>query len=120
VPGHADETNEPLVLRLDRRPQRAGIAHRQVPLARVDEAMELDQIDAVHAQPLERPTNLLPCAFVAALGCLRGQEKARAVRAQPRREPKLRLAVAGSGVDVVDPVVQEQLERTVRFALGSP
>ena len=37
---------------------------------------------------------------------------------QPRRDPQLRVAVAGGDVDVVDAVLEQDLERPVRVALG--
>ena len=45
VAGDADEAHEPLVARLDGCAQRAVLAHRDVPLARVHEAVQLDEVD---------------------------------------------------------------------------
>ena len=108
VAGDADEAHESLVARLDGGPQRPVLAHRHVPFGRVDEAVELDQVDLVDPQPLERAADLLARGGVGALAGLRREEEAVAVLAHPGREPQLGVAVARGGVDVVDPVLEQQ------------
>ena len=117
VTGDADESYETLVARLDRRLERAAFAQRGLPLDHVDEVVQLDQVDAVDAEPVERAADLLPRALVVALAGLRRDEEARRARAQPRRDAELRVAVRGGGVDVVDAVREQQLERALGVRL---
>ena len=85
VPGDADEPDEPFLPRLDGGAQRSVVAQRQVPLSRVDEAMELEEVDAVDAQPLERAPDLLARRSVGALAGLRREEEPVAVLTQEGR-----------------------------------
>ena len=80
----ADEADEPLVARLDRGAQGAVLAKRDIPFVRVHEAVQLDQVDLVDAQALERVADLLARRRVLALARLRGQEEALAVLARAR------------------------------------
>ena len=48
---------------------------------------------------------------------LRREEKPIAVLAQPRGEPQLRVAVRRSGVDVIDAVLEQELERGIGLGL---
>ncbi len=104
VPGDPDEADEPLVAGLDRRLERASRPERLLPLARVDEVVELDQVDPVDTHALERAVDRLPRAGRRALAGLRGEEEAVAVLGEPGAELILGVAVARGGVDVVDPV----------------
>ena len=115
VPGDADEADETLVARLDRRLERAALAQRGLPLDHVDEVVQLDQVDAVDAEPLERAPDLLLRSRVLALAGLRREEELVAVAREPRCEAQLRVAVRRGGVDVVDAVLEEQLERRGRL-----
>src|SRR5207237_8515299 len=49
VTGHTDEARTSGVACLDGGPQRAVLAHRNIPLALVDEAVQVDQINVVDA-----------------------------------------------------------------------
>ena len=108
--------HQALAAGLDRRLQRAAAAQRDVPLDHVDEVVELDRVDVVDAEPLERAVDLLLGLRVGALAGL-GREEELVLR-QPRGDPQLRVAVGGGDVDVVDAVLEQQLERAVRVLLG--
>ena len=113
VAGDADEAHQPLRARLDQRLEGAARAERHVELGRLDQVVHLDQVDRVDAHALERAVQLLARVRLGALVGLGGEEEVAPVRAEPRREPQLRLAVARRRVDVVHPVAQEQLEHAV-------
>ena len=79
--------------------------------------MELDQIDLIDAQAFERSANLIvgrPCFAFAGFG---GKENLVSMHLQPRTEPEFRFAIAGGGIDVVDPGVGDQLQRPVGICL---
>src|SRR6476646_1971545 len=90
----------------------------RLPLILVDQVVQLDQVDVVRAQPLERLLDLRVRGVASALAGLRGQEDLVAVVLEPRREPELRIAVAGGRVDVIDPVAGDQLEGRIGLLLG--
>ena len=118
VPGDADEPDKALVARFDGGFERAPFAQRGLPLDHVDEVVQLQQVDVIDAEAFERAVNLLASAGSVALPGLRGDEEPVAVLLQPRREPQLGAAVRGSGIDVVDAVLEQQLKRLVGLGLG--
>src|SRR5712692_5698525 len=61
--------------------------------------------------------NFLTRALLIALVTLGGEEEPAGLAFQPRRDPNLRLAVDGGGVDVVDTEAEENLECFVRRLL---
>jgi len=73
VTGDADEAREPGVARLDRGAQRAIAAERDRPLGRIDEVVELDEVDVIDAQPPYRQPDLVARLGVGALPRLRGR-----------------------------------------------
>ena len=79
VAGDADEADEALVARLDGRFERAAFAQRGLPLDHVDEVVQLDQVDVVDAEPVERAADLLARAGAVALAGLRREEEPVAV-----------------------------------------
>ena len=93
VPGDADEADEALVARLDGRFERTAFAQRGFPLDHVDEVVQLEQVDVVDAEAVERAANLLVRAGSVALPGLRRDEEMVAVLREPRRKPQLRVAV---------------------------
>ena len=113
----ADEAHEAFVARLDRGLERAALAERLLPLAHVDEVVQLDQVDRVDAQPVERAVDLLAGSGAVALAGLRREEEAVAVPREPGGEPQLGVAVGGGGVDVVDAMLEQRFERAVGFRL---
>ena len=66
VAGHADEAHEALVARLERRLERAALAQGGLPLDRVDQVVQLDQVDVVDSQPLQRAPDPLAGARAVA------------------------------------------------------
>src|SRR5207247_10051961 len=59
VTGHADVAREPFLTGLDERLERAAGAHGLIPVVGLTEGVQLDQIDVVDAQPLERAVEVL-------------------------------------------------------------
>src|SRR5262249_58056545 len=88
------------------------------PVEQFDEVVGLQQVDVVDPEPIERVPDLFACPGVVALASLRGQEDLRAVLLQPRREPKLGVAVRRCRVDVVDAMAEHRRERHVGLPLG--
>ena len=80
--------------------------------------MQLDEVDAIHAQPLERAVEILARARGGAASRLGGEEEVLAVARHPRADAKLGVAVARGGVDVVDAVPEQQLQRAVGLRLA--
>ena len=118
VAGDADEAHQPLLPRLDGGLQRAAGAEGRFPLLRVDEVVELDEIDLIDPQALQRAADLVVGRLIRALARLGGEEEVVAVPLHPRPEPQLRIAVAGGGVDVVDAALQNQLHGAIGIVLG--
>ena len=75
VAGDADEAHQPLVARLDAGLQRAAGAERDVPLDHVAQVVELDRVDVVDAEPVQRAADLLARGGVRALAGLGGDEE---------------------------------------------
>jgi hypothetical protein len=73
--------------------------------------VELDEIDHVDAEPLQRAMQLLLRRAVVALVDLRREEEAAGVALQPGRDPQLGVAVGRGRVEVVDAVLEQQLQR---------
>ena len=71
----------------------------------------------VDAEPVERAADLLVRACVVALAGLRREEELVAMPLQPWRDAELRVTVRRGGVDVVDAVAEEELERSVSVRL---
>ena len=74
VPGDADEAHEALVARLDRRFERPALAEGGLPLDGVDEVVQLDQVEVVDPETLERAADLLARGCALALAGLRCEE----------------------------------------------
>ena len=118
VAGHADEAHEPFLARLDRGLEGAVGAERRLPLDHVHEVVQLDRVDVVDAEPVERAADLLARAAVGPLAGLGRHEELPLVALQPRGDAQLGVAVAGRDVDVVDAVLEQQLQRAVGILLG--
>src|SRR5207249_6652438 len=117
VARHADEAGQPLLARLDRRLEHAALSHGLIPVVRVAERMELDEIDVIDAQTLERAMDVLTALLRGARAGLRRQEEVLPVTRHPGADAELGIAVARRRVDVVHAVAQEHLEGTVRIGL---
>ena len=118
VAGDPDEADETFVTCLDGRFERTAFAQRSFPLDHVDEVVELEQVDVIDAEPVERAANLLARACAVSLPGLRRDEEPVAVLVQPWRESQLRVAVPRSGVDVIHVVLEQQLERGIGLGLA--
>jgi hypothetical protein len=80
--------------------------------------VELDEVDVVCPETLERQTDLVARLGIGALARLRRDEETLAARAlEPRRDTQLGVAVARCGVDVVHTTAFQHLEHTVRHVL---
>ena len=115
VAGDADEARLAGVARFDGRLERAARRHRRLPLRFVDEIVELHQVDVVRLQPLQRLLDLRAGAVARALIGLRRQEEAAAMLGHPLTDASLGAPVRGGGVDVVDAVAEQQVERRRGF-----
>ena len=73
--GDADEADEALVARLDRRFERAALAQCGLPLDHVDQVVQLEQIDVVDSEAVEGAADLLAGSGPIALPGLRRQEE---------------------------------------------
>ena len=94
VPGDADEAHQALLASLHRGLEGAALAQRGLPVDHVDQVVQLDQVEGVDAEALERAADLLARARAVALAGLGGQEERVAVARQPGREAQLGVAVA--------------------------
>jgi hypothetical protein len=104
--------------RLDRRLEGAVCAQRGLPIDHVHQIVELDRVDAVDPEAIERSADLLPRGAVGPLARLRGHEERCGIAPQPGRDSQFSVAVARGDVDVIDAVFEQHLKRTVRVALG--
>ena len=117
VPGHADKSDEPFVSCLDRRVERAALPQGALPFDCIDEVVQLQQVDPVHAETVERAADLFSGARMVAPPSLGGEEEAARVPSQPRGDSVLRVAIRGGGVDVVHAVLEQRFQRAVRCGL---
>ena len=93
VAGHADVAHEPLVAGRGQRLHRAAGREGDLPLVGLDEVVQLDEVDVVDLQSLERALELGAGGVAAPLAGLRGQEEARPVLGHPRPDAQLGVAV---------------------------
>src|SRR5208282_36482 len=117
VTGHSDESHQPLSPRLDDRLERATRAQRGAPFSFIDEVMQLDQVDMIDTQPLERSMKTRAGAIVGAIAGLGGEEEVLAMLPHPGADSQLRLAVCGGRVDMVDAIFEQRLEDAIRAIL---
>ena len=103
VPGDADEAHEPLVAGPDEGLQRAAGPDRHLPLVGLDQVVQLDQVDPVDPEALERPLEAGPSVVAVAVAGLGGEEEGVAVGGQPRGQAQFGVPVVRRGVEVVDP-----------------
>jgi hypothetical protein len=101
VAGDPDKPHEPLVSCLDGRVECAAFAQGELPLDHVDDVVELDQVDVVHAETIERAADLLARAFVTTVFGLRCNEEVVAMVLEPRSYARLGIAVGRGDVKVV-------------------
>jgi len=118
VAGDADPADKALLSRLDGCFNDAARAQRLVPLNRVGEVVELPQVDVVHAESVQRAMQLLASSLGTALVGLGSEEEVVGIALEPRSDAGLGIAIAGRDVDMVDAVLEQGLERSVRVVLG--
>src|SRR5882762_293416 len=99
MPGDSDPLHKTLVARFDGGVDRTTWAEGCVPLNGIGEAVQLPQVHVVDAEPVQRPMELLARAFGVAGAGLGGEEETIRLALQPRGDAKLRVAVAGGGID---------------------
>ena len=83
----------------------------------VDQVVQLDEVELLDAQPLERAVQAVARPGVGAVAGLRRQEEAVAVARHPRADAQLGVAVRRRRVDVVDAVLEQHLEDLVGLLL---
>ena len=115
--GDADEANKTFIAGPDCGFQRAARAERGFPFRLVNKIMKLNQIDLVGAQSFERAADLVVSRTCFALASFGGQEKAVSFLLHPRTEANFGVAIAGGGVDMVDPRLDDQFHRAVGVTL---
>jgi hypothetical protein len=84
VPGDPDGAHEAIVAGPPQRLHRTAGCEGHLPLLRLDEVVELDQVDPVHAEARQRPLEAGPGALAGAVGGLGGEEEGARVGGQPR------------------------------------
>src|ERR1700674_2505205 len=104
VTGNADVAREALSARFDGVLKRAAGAQGGLPLAFIDEVVELQQVDVVGLEPLQRVFEPGLRLLVRPLTRLGREEEALAVRRHPCADAPLGAPVYGCRVDVVDAV----------------
>src|SRR3954447_21507081 len=115
----ADEAHDPFLARLERRLERSAGAQRHLPVDGVDQVVQLDQVDVVDAEAVQRAADLLARALVVApAGLGRDEREVLRMAAQPGGDAQLRVAVVGGDVQVVDAVLDQLAQRAVGVALG--
>ena len=115
---YTDEADQTLLARLNSSFERAARPHDNIPLIRRYQVVKLKQVHMIRLEPVQRPMEPLPGLLVRALAGLGRQEELIAVPLHPRADAQLRLAIAEGGVDVVDAVTQQQIERAIGIILG--
>ena len=118
VTGHPDEANQPFGPGFDGRFQRATLSERGLPLDDVHQVVELDEIDPVDSETLERSMDLVLGPRVVAFSRLRCQEEGVRALLQPGCDAKLGIPVGRCRVDVVDSMLQHKLQRPLCLGMG--
>ena len=94
------------------------MVRRPVEVFEVADGVQLYEVYAVHAQALQRGLDLSPRrVFLAQVG-LGGEEYVVPYFPHPAPAVELGVAVAGGGVEVIDPGLQSEGDRLVRLLLG--
>src|SRR5881409_2880037 len=91
VTGDADPGDQTLVLRLQRRLQRAAGAGHLVERLDIPDRVQLEEVDVVRLQPLEGPVDPGPRRLTLALTGLRGQKDVATDPRHPRSQAQLRV-----------------------------
>src|SRR5678815_1188243 len=114
---HPDEADEAILLGLHHTLQSAAGREGCPQLLLIDQVVELDQIDPVRAQPFQRALDLVVGLGPSTFTGLGGEKELVAVSLDPGTKSQLCVAVACGGVDVVDPMLADQLDRLISLVL---
>src|SRR5919197_5249090 len=109
MPSDPDEAHETLFPCFDRRFQRSAWPHRQVPVVRVKQGVQLNQVNRIDAQTFERPMDLLTRVLVEALPGLGGEEEILAMPRHPWANAQFSVPIAGRHVNMIDTVFEEDI-----------
>ena len=85
MPCDADEADDSLVACLHRGVQRSAFPQRELPLDHVHQVVQLEQIDPIDAETIERSANLLARPRVVALMVLRYRDRRNRTHEAPVR-----------------------------------
>ena len=96
----------------------ASGAEGHFPLVGLDQVVQLDQVDVVDAQPLQRPLEARPGRVATPIAGLGGEEELAGVRRQPRRHPQLGIPVRCRYVQVVDACLEQDGQQRVGCLLA--
>ncbi len=118
VTGDADELHESLLAGLDERSDRTVWRVCDFPLLRLDEIVQLDEIDVIDAEPLQRQFQLGAGGVASARIGLRGEEELVTVICEERLQPQFRVAIRRRRVDVVDTRLQHDVQYFVCLLLA--
>ncbi len=80
--------------------------------------MQLPQIDVVHAEPVERPMQVVARVFRGSRIRFGSEKEMPRLALEPWADAQLCIAVAGRGVDVIDAVPKQYLERAISHVLA--
>src|SRR5271155_1830240 len=79
--------------------------------------MQLDQVDLIDPEPIERTMQAVASAQIAAVARLGRQKEALAMLSHPRRDSQLRISISSRRVDVIDAVFDQEVEDWIGFFL---
>ena len=115
--GHADMAHKAFLPRAHERLQRAARSVGDRPFVLLDEIVQLDQVDAIDAEPSQRALEACSGIVGRALCGLRRQKETVTVPSHEGSDAELGIAVVGGGVDVVDAELQQEVEHFVGASL---
>ena len=102
----------------NRRFQRPAWSQRQVPVIRVKQGVELNQIDGIDTQAFERPMDLLTRVLVEAFPGLGSEKEVLTMLCHPWANTRFSVPIAGRDIDMINTVFEEDVEHTIRLCLG--
>ena len=114
-PDRADQT---LLARSDGALDRASRPGRAVEIFEVADRVELDQVDPIHLEALERSPDAVVRPGRGPVAGLRRQEDPTPDPSHPSSEVHFRVAVGRGGVEVVDARVDRELDRAIGDLVG--
>src|SRR4030095_2996534 len=100
--GDPNEAHEALLPRFDRCFQRPAWPHCQVPVVWVEQCVQLNQVNGIDTQAVERPMDLITGVLVESLPGLRSEEEILAVTRHPGSDAQFSVPIARRDVDMID------------------